>query len=77
MVVFAQYGMVHLMPQGYGLQISDSRFLEDDVSALASLGLISHVDHNGDGDPIYSLTRAGSRIAQSIPDIELQQPPEL
>ena len=77
MVVFAQYGMVHLMPQGYGLQIRDSRFLEDDVSALASLGLISHVDHNGHGDPIYSLTRAGSRIAQSMPDIELLQPPEL
>lgn len=77
MVVFAEYGMVHLMPQGFGLPIGDSRFLEDDISSLASLGLISHVDHSRDGDPIYAITRAGSRVAQSMPDVALGPPPEL
>lgn len=54
--------IVFLFMDGSGqLEISEPRFIEDDLSTLVELGLIRH-DYNSKGENIYLYTRAGSRL---------------
>lgn len=44
-----------------GLEISEQRFVEDDLNTLVEYGLLRH-DYNSKGDNIYIFTRAASRL---------------
>jgi hypothetical protein len=54
---------IHFLPAGGSFEVTEARFIKDDLTALQFLGLIRHSDSNNDGDPIYSLTRAGLKVA--------------
>jgi hypothetical protein len=49
----------------------DKRFVLSDIQALDSLNFIRHVDHNNSGDPIYVITRQGSKFAEQINEIPI------
>jgi hypothetical protein len=44
-----------------GLEISEPRFVEDDLRTLLEYGLLRH-DYNSKGDNLYVFTRAASRL---------------
>lgn len=43
------------------LEITEQRFVEDDLNTLVEYGLLRH-DYNPKGDNIYIFTRAASRL---------------
>lgn len=51
-------GQVHLSG---GIKVDDPRFLEDDLSTLAQLGLLS-LRYNSKGDPVYGITRNAVKL---------------
>ncbi|MBT2118120.1 hypothetical protein KK141_15875 [Dyella sp. LX-66] len=51
-------------PSGSELQITDPRFLDDDLATLVELGLLG-LDHNGKGDRMYSFRRSAARFVES------------
>lgn len=53
------------------VKFSDGRFLETDVTALASMGFIELVDQNRSGNPIFGITRTGSAFAATQPEVAL------
>lgn len=55
------------VPSGRSISVGDTRFLDDDVTTLEAFGFIRVVRHNDSGQPIYALTRAGSRFAAQLP----------
>ena len=59
------------MPGDRVVQFTESRFMEADVAALESMGFIKLVDHNNSGNPIYTITRAGSAFASMLPEVQL------
>lgn len=71
MVVFDHQPVCLFLPSQAGVTFSDGRFLETDVSALASMGFIELVDHNNSGNPIFGITRAGSAFAATQPEVSL------
>jgi len=46
------------------MNISDHRFLEDDLKTLVELGLLRH-DLNGKGQNLYIFTRSASELVKS------------
>ncbi len=65
---YANYGggQFALQPEnGAPLQVSEPRFLKNDLDQLVALGLFS-VECNSQGDPLFSLTRNGMRYLQAI-----------
>ena len=66
MVVMCDFHICYLLPNNQTLEPAEKRFLEDDISSLAYLGFLKHVDYNKSGHPIYAMTRAGSKFAQEI-----------
>lgn len=61
------YGGVNLMyldGSSGAMEISDARFLEDDLKTLVELGLLRH-DFNDKGQNLYIFTRAASELVQS------------
>lgn len=46
------------------LQVTDPRFLDDDLSTLVELGLLG-LDHNVKGDPLYSFRRSAARFVEN------------
>ena len=75
MIVFDFPPCLGFLPGGRSINVGEARFLETDVAALAGCGLIELVDHNGSGNPIYGLTRAGARVASSVSDDYLLKEP--
>jgi len=71
MVVFDHEPVCLFLPSQAAVTFSDGRFLETDVSALASMGFIELVDHNKSGNPIFGITRAGSAFAATQPEVSL------
>lgn len=53
-------------PRGGSIYPSESQFFPDDMAALDRFGYIHLVDHTGDGNPIYAITRAGGRFAVQL-----------
>lgn len=51
-------------PTNGELQITDARFLDDDLATLVELGLLG-LDHNGKGDRLYSFRRSAARFVES------------
>lgn len=51
-------------PAGGQLNISDARFLEDDLTSLVELGLLG-LDYNGNGDRLFSFRRAAARLIEN------------
>ncbi len=50
---------------GDPLEVTEPRFLRDDLNQLAALGLFS-VLYNSEGNPLFSLTRNGQRYLETI-----------
>jgi hypothetical protein len=48
------------------LTVAEPRFLVTDIESLLATNLIRLTSYNNSGDPIYSLTRSGYSLAQSI-----------
>jgi len=64
MVVAARLLECVFDPSGQIYSPKEPRFLDADVESLAVLKYIELVDQSGQGNPIYALTRAGSRFAK-------------
>jgi hypothetical protein len=77
MVVFEHPPSIWFVPKGASIKVGEPRFLETDVRSLACCGLIEHVDYNKSGNLIYSITRAGARIAALLPDEYLPKTTEV
>jgi hypothetical protein len=61
-------------PSGRRFSAQEPRFLEADVESLAIFRYVELVDQNGHGDPIYALTRGGSRFAATqLDSAEIQK----
>lgn len=56
--------LMYIDGTGGEMEISDPRFLEDDLRTLVELGLLRH-DLNGKGQNLYLFTRAASELIQS------------
>lgn len=65
---YASYGsgQFALQPEnGEPLQVTEPRFLKNDLDQLVALGLFS-VEYNSQGDPLFGLTRSGARYLQAV-----------
>jgi len=64
---FRGYGGYHFLSDAQGgLAVHDELFIEDDLATLVDLGLLRQQEDNSAGDPIYTFTRAGSRLVRMI-----------
>ena len=71
MVVFDHEPVCLFLSCQKAVKFSDGRFLETDVTALASMGFIELVDQNRSGNPIFGITRTGSAFAATQPEVAL------
>lgn len=51
-------------PSNGDLQVSDPRFVQDDLTALVEMGLLD-LDHNGHGDRMYLFKRTAARLVET------------
>lgn len=59
-------GQFSLQPDnGEPLEVTEPRFLKNDLEQLVTLGLFS-VDYNSQGNPLFGLTRNGMRYLQAV-----------
>ena len=63
-----------LFPEGCELTIQHRRFLVEDIEMLQLLGLIKQAGSNGNGDPLFALTRAGAEYARTAKAGKLDAP---
>ncbi|MEM6552228.1 MAG: hypothetical protein AAF750_08880 [Planctomycetota bacterium] len=47
-----------------GVEIGETRFIEDDLKSMVELGLLRH-EYNSKGENIYRITRAGAEVGKS------------
>lgn len=60
-------------PSAFAVSMDEPRFLESDVESLQEAALIMLSEYSDSGNPIYSLTRSGAQLAQSLPAVEIRQ----
>lgn len=63
---------LYFLPSNNGVTMDEARFVPDDVETLALHGLIIPSGYTKGGNPKYSLTRAGSKLADTLPPVEIR-----